>query len=418
MITGFAFREPGVIKLLLDRVRFAGFTIPEADPANKHVTAYRAALAEPVGKRTRVFLVTKCKTLCNLVSQIREFDHENSIYVVFDSASILYAKTCIDVFDADSSSQPQWVYSKTTPVVLNKRLADTKPGLVKADLECLGMLPENPEDRVETDKPKVREPRENFIPFKTLVLELLAEKSLNPNRAQAMHLLALWITGKFNKTSELKTGKRNITGIGIHVINSYPGKTGEYLMFDRMCESGLRYQLGFARHEARVLALKALPEFRVIAKALCLIASGTPQSKACSMTGVDTGTIAMIVSALQPPVVIKPLKWTRQEFAFPVHVLKRITAAKQTTEFVEEVSRAPVSRMNIPAGSYSLEKLMRTTRLIGVRDVWSQVKANTNSMPVTNIPKFKTSNGEQFRVVAGTRYFIRFRSTRIAVQGE
>lgn len=416
MITGFAFREPGVVKLLLNRVQYSGFIIPEADPSNRHVKAYQAAMQEQVGKRTRVFLVTKCRTLCSLVSQIRDFDHTNAIYAVFDSASELYAKTCVDVCDAESSSQPVWMYSKSTPTVLNRKLATNGVGLKPSDLTCLGMIPENPEDRVETDKPKAREHRDNFVPMKTLMLELLDSPHLASSRVQAMHLLALWLAGKFNLRSELRHGKRNLTGIGIHTAYSYVGKTTEYAMLDRLYAAGLREGLNFAKHEAQIMALKALPEFRLVTKALCLVTNKVPLTKACATVGVDLGTVNMIVGSLQPPVV-KAVKWVRQEIAFPVYVLQKITAARQTTEFVEPKTKAATTRQRVAAGAYSLEQLLRSTRLIGPRDVWSMVKANTNSVVSTNIPKHRSTSGDRYRVAAGERYFIRFRSSRIALEG-
>lgn len=420
MLNGYAFRSPDVIRMMLDRVKFAGFVIPRMDSTGKHVAAYKAALAEPVGKRVRVMLVAGCETLCNLVTQVKDFDRKSVAYIVFDSASVLAGKTCVCVVDTDDASKPVWLYSRSTPASVN---ASAVPGISQEDLDCLGMSPEDPEDVVKTDVMKEKVARgsakSTFVPIKDLLTDILALPELQGNSSMAQHLLALYLSGKLVRPTErCEARKRNIASVGICDVGAYIAKDIEYIAYDRLVRLGAKHGLDFAKHEQRILPIKAMPEFAIVAKALINVERGMAIDKSCASCGANSGAVAIIARLLQPPAPRLATVYVGFPMSFPVHVLGNIRGKAQSVEFVDKQRAAAVERISVREGAYKLDALLRMCGLLSGKETVTNPQHATTSAPETNAPKVKFASGAYgHKVVAGEHYYVRYRGKRVPIQG-
>ena len=305
---------------------------------------------------------------------------------------------------------------KSTPANLNMQVTS---GISQDDLTCLGMMPENPEDRVKSDQRRDKKtPKASFVLISDLLKAILDRPELSSNKTLAMHLIAMYLTGKFVKPFERKVTKRNILSVGICNVKTYKALTYEYEAFDRLVNAGLKLGMNFERCESRLLPIKALPEFSIIMRVFLLIDQGHAMDKACAMVGASTSTVAMIANALQPPSLASTTKWAANTVAFPQHTVTRSIAYEQHVEYIDKQRATPTERIEVPAGTYRMDAMLRICKLLGSSETTANQKHLTTAVPETNAIKVLLSaGGYGYKIIAGENYFVRYRGKRVPVAG-
>ena len=415
MILGFAYRSPDVVRLTLDRSKYACHIIPRYSDSSAHMKAYAEALRQPQGNRRRVFLFSDCRGLA-AVTRDKMFDAK-STYIVFDSASILTAKSCIDIIDATASTnQAVWQYQKTMPSMLVKLFDKTPAGIDPKDVECLNSVNENPEDRVKTDVPK----REVLEKSTRLIDEIKELTSKYPG-VEFKPLLAMLLFGRFLPDDDVTEKKRNMSLIGLQTVRTYKSSSMDRLL-RRFCKQAGRVGLKIKpKHEAKIAALFQHNEFPVALLGMIALSKGVPADKASADTGADPNLLIWLRTGLETATLDKRVsgKYQYTKPAFPLKTVKRRLAKTLQVEVARTYEKQ--RRTKIKHGSYSEESLLRELGLLRLGENLTVVKASTDSAVLrTNIPKYisKTTQGVlMYMVDPGTNYFVKFRGFRKILAG-
>ena len=415
MILGFAYRSPDVIRLTLDRSKYACYVIPKYSESSAHVKAYLEALRMNQGNRRRVFLFSDCRGLAS-ITRDKSFD-QKSTYIVFDSASILTEKSCVDIVDATASTnQAVWQYQKTMPSMLVKLFDKTPAGIDPKDIECINSVNENPEDRVKTDVPK----RETAAKSTRLMDEIKSIASKYQG-VEFKPLLAMLLFGKFLPDECVTEKKRNLRLIGLQTVRTYKSSSVEKLMrrFHKQAERiGLKIN---PKREAKIAALFQHSEFQVALLGMIALSKGVSADKASADTGADPNVLVWLRTGLETAALDKRIsgKYQYAKPAFPLKVVKQRLAKTLQAEAPRTYERQ--QRMRLKHGSYKAEDLRRSLGLLRPGENFTVVKASTDSAVLrTNIPKYasKSTNGVMMYMVdPGTNYFVKFRGFRKILAG-
>lgn len=415
MILGFAYRSPDVVRLTLDRSKYACHIIPKYSDSSAHMKAYADALRQPQGNRRRVFLFSDCRGLAS-VTRDKLFDAK-STYIVFDSASVLTAKSCIDIIDATASTnQAVWQYQKTMPSMLVKLFDKTPAGIDAKDMECLNSVNENPEDRVKTDVPK-REAQEKSTRLADEIRAITAKYT----NVEFKPLLAMLLFGRFLPDADVTEKKRNLSLIGLQTVRTYKSSSIERLVkrFNKQAERvGLKIR---SKHLSKIESLFQHSEFPVALLGMIALSKGVPADKASADTGADPNVLVWLRTGLEAASVNRRIsgKYQYTKPAFPLKVVKQRLAKTLQVEVTRTYEKQ--RRAKLKHGSYSEENLLRALGLIRPGENLTVVKASTdNAILRTNIPKYmsKTTQGVlMYMVDPGTNYFVKFRGFRKILAG-
>lgn len=415
MILGFAYRSPDVVRLTLDRSKYACHVIPKYSDSSTHAKAYAEAVRQSPGNRKRVFLFSDCRGLA-AITRDKVFDPK-STYIVFDSASILTAKSCIDIVDATASTnQAVWQYQKTMPSMMVKLFDKTAPGIDPKDIECLNSVNENPEDRIKTDIPK----REATKKSTRLIDEIKAIAAKYPG-VEFKPLLAMLLFGKFLPNDEVTEKKRNMSLIGLQTIGTYKSSSIVKLT-RRFCKQAERIGLKIKpKHETKIAELFQHSEFPVALLGMIALSKGVSADKASADTGADPNILVWLRTGLETATLDKRIsgKYQYAKSSFPLRIVKRRMAKTLQVEVARTYEKQ--RRTKIKHGSYSEESLLRELGLLRLGENLTIVKASTDSAVLrTNIPKYmsKTTQGIlMYMVDPGTNYFVKFRGFRKILAG-
>jgi hypothetical protein len=414
VILGFAYRSPDVIRLTLDRAKYACVVIPRCSESGDHVKAYSAAKKQTFGNRRLVFLYSECKALASLTRN-KVFDSNSDVHIVFDGASVLTAKSCVEIVDAQmaASNQAVWQYQKTLPSMLAKMFDKQHPGVSKDDIDCLNAVAENPEDRIKSDVPK-RVKQKHVKTFRSRLMRM-HERSNNSQEFRCA--LTLMLLGVYASKQDVTAKKRNLRGIGIQQIGTY--KSGSFgSQYTRFKKHLRLMEVSYVPSEKALRKLYEHTEYRQLMLGMYLLHKGVSVDKAASDTGCDPNVLTWLKLGYEHCrsniKLSEGLDLTLT--AFPLRIVKRQLAVTHSVE--AKAAYRSHATIFVPKGSYNQELLLRAAKILKPGENLTMIKASKSGASfTTNIPKYKNSSETTFLVEKDERYFIKFKSSRTKVKG-
>lgn len=414
MILGFAYRSPDVVRLTLDRAKYACVVIPRCSENGDHVKAYSSAKKQSFGNRRLVFLYSDCKALSSL-TRSRVFDSASDTHIVFDGASVLTSKSCVEIVDAQmtSTNQAVWQYQKTLPSMLAKLFDKQNPGIVKDDIDCLNAVAENPEDRIKSDVPR-RVKQKNVKTFRSRLMKLYERSSNNQDFRCALTML---LFGFYTQQSDIAVKKRNLRGIGIQQIGTYKSSSFD-LQYARFVKHLRSLTQSFVPKEKAIRRLYDHSEYKQLMLGMYLLHKGVSVDKAASDTGCDPNTLTWLKLGYEycrnNVRVVGGFDITQT--VFPLRVVKQQLALTHSVE--TKTSYKSHATVLIPKGSYNQELLLRAAKLLKPGENLTMIKASKSGASfTTNIPKYRNGSETTYLVEKDERYFIKFKSSRTKVKG-
>jgi hypothetical protein len=376
---------------------------------------YEASLTQPVGKRVRVFLFSDCKGLSS-VTRHKCFDKTKHLNVVFDSASTLTSKSCIDIVDAQASTTTAvWQYQKTLPSMLVKMFAAQTEGVDDNDIECLNSVTENPEDRIKTDTPK--RDRTKYTHTR-LIEELLKLQNEYPDRHEIKPLVAMYMFGLFASQEAVTEKRRNLMGIGINLVRTFKSSNVS-VQIERLVKRSKKIGFDITPLVGAIRGLVKHPEFKTSVLGMYMLSKGSSVDKAASDTGADHNALTWLRTGLETARNNKLIssKYQTARASFSLKIIKTKLATTLTSDPVKNKYRT-VERKSLKRGEYTEETLLRETKLMRVGENLSMLKASQYGASLqTNIPKFSRKGVHTYIVKKGVNYFIKFKSNRMTFVG-
>ncbi len=423
MILGFAFRSPDIVRHTIDRTKFAAFVIPRFSESGVHVNAYENAMTQPVGNRKRVILFSDCKSFTS-VSRSGKFQSTKHIYVVFDSASVLASKSCVEIVDINSQANvPVWQYQRTLPSTLAKTFQSATEGISDEDLECMNAVVENPEARIKSDVPKREEVTVTTITLSTAVKSISERKVFQQDRNVGRLIVCMYIAGMFHNKSDVKYKTRNLKYIGLNNVGSYKKESVPSAVenMKKYAKSKYGIKLGSKTVDS-ICDLVKHNGYSVSMLGMLLVSKGVNVDKACADTGADHAFLQMwkreFDTIRNNPSVSGAFQ--NAGIAFPLMILKHkiIKEAEADRELKRKYNLK--KRIVIRAGKYTEETLLRECGLLKPGENFTAIMSGKiNHTFSTNVAKFKTKKSLKpfYMVEKGKKCFVMFRSIRLKVMG-